>query len=217
MDGAQASGAFVACGPPGFTAIALINLADHAREMSVLRPPSCRSFLTLISRLPAQNILFPDSGEVWYAASVVCALFLFGLAVFFFVFGALPYWFKFDKHLNEILACKQLPTEGGRELIMLICFMLGWALTFPNGMYKIVSAWFITNDPPLLFQSVGFSHYAKLGTSSIYEHSLFGTPLWSFTCVPLGPFSLVSPLSLSAKGKFSMLPLKTWPGIPKKE
>lgn len=35
MDGPQASGAFVACGPPGFTAIALINLGDHSREMYV--------------------------------------------------------------------------------------------------------------------------------------------------------------------------------------
>lgn len=37
-----------------------------------------------------------------------------GLASFFFVFGALPYWFKVHKHLNEVLGC--------------------WALTFPNGM-----------------------------------------------------------------------------------
>lgn len=31
---------------------------------------------------------------------------LFGLAVFFFVFGALPYWFKLHKHLSEILGCR---------------------------------------------------------------------------------------------------------------
>lgn len=35
-----------------------------------------------------------------------------GLAVFFFVFGLLPYWSKVHKHLSEVLGC--------------------WALTFPN-------------------------------------------------------------------------------------
>jgi len=33
MDGHQANGAFVAVGPPGFTALALIKLGDHARKM----------------------------------------------------------------------------------------------------------------------------------------------------------------------------------------
>ena len=33
MEGHQANGAFVACGPPGFTALALINLGDKARQM----------------------------------------------------------------------------------------------------------------------------------------------------------------------------------------
>ncbi|THH06529.1 hypothetical protein EW146_g9586 [Bondarzewia mesenterica] len=33
LDGHQANGAFVACGPPGFTALALINLGARAREM----------------------------------------------------------------------------------------------------------------------------------------------------------------------------------------
>lgn len=33
MEGHQANGAFVACGPPGFTALALINLGAHARKM----------------------------------------------------------------------------------------------------------------------------------------------------------------------------------------
>ena len=44
---------------------------------------------------------------------MMAGLLLFGLAVFFFIFGALPYWFKVHKHLHEILGC--------------------WALTFPNG------------------------------------------------------------------------------------
>ena len=36
MEGHQANGAFVACGPPGFTALALINLGSHARKMLVV-------------------------------------------------------------------------------------------------------------------------------------------------------------------------------------
>lgn len=48
----------------------------------------------------------PMAGEIWYAGSVLSALLLFGLAVFFFVFGALPYWFKLHKNLDEILGCE---------------------------------------------------------------------------------------------------------------
>ncbi|KIY65024.1 hypothetical protein CYLTODRAFT_380082 [Cylindrobasidium torrendii FP15055 ss-10] len=95
LEGHQANGAFVACGPPGFTALALINLADRARQI-----------------LPFHGHISEDAGEIWYAASIMGALMLYGLAVFFFLFGILPYWFKVHKHLNEILGC--------------------WALTFPN-------------------------------------------------------------------------------------
>ncbi|KAF9265197.1 hypothetical protein L218DRAFT_924327 [Marasmius fiardii PR-910] len=95
LDGHQANGAFVACGPPGFTALALINLGKHAQKLFERHP-----------------ILPPQTGDVWYAVSIMSGLMLYGLAVFLFVFGALPYWFKVHKHLNEILGC--------------------WALTFPN-------------------------------------------------------------------------------------
>ncbi|KAL1705766.1 voltage-dependent anion channel-domain-containing protein [Schizophyllum commune] len=95
LEGHQANGAFVACGPPGFTALALINLADHAQNI-----------------LHAHNLVSPMAGEIWYATSVMSGLLLYGLAVFLFFFGILPYWFKLHKHLNEILGC--------------------WALTFPN-------------------------------------------------------------------------------------
>ncbi|KAK0244551.1 voltage-dependent anion channel-domain-containing protein [Armillaria nabsnona] len=95
LEGHQANGAFVACGPPGFTALALINLADHAREI-----------------LPVHGHVSENVGEIWYAGSILAGLLLYGLAVFFFFFGILPYWFKLHKHLNEILGC--------------------WALTFPN-------------------------------------------------------------------------------------
>jgi hypothetical protein len=40
MEGHQANGAFVACGPPGFTALALINLGSQARKMSEVMLPS---------------------------------------------------------------------------------------------------------------------------------------------------------------------------------
>lgn len=56
--------------------------------------------------LPAHDLVSPQAGEIWFAASVVAGLLLFGLAVFFFVFGALPYWFKVHKHLHEILGCE---------------------------------------------------------------------------------------------------------------
>ncbi|KAJ3848962.1 voltage-dependent anion channel [Lentinula lateritia] len=95
LDGHQANGAFVACGPPGFTALALLNLGDHARKI-----------------LAAHGLITPTAGDIWYASSALSALMLYGLAVFLFVFGVLPYWFKVHKHLKEILGC--------------------WALTFPN-------------------------------------------------------------------------------------
>jgi tellurite resistance protein TehA-like permease len=95
LEGHQANGAFVACGPPGFTGLALINLGKNAQNI-----------------LREHELVSPLAGEIWYAASVMGAVLLFGLAVFFFVFGALPYWFKVHKHLHEILGC--------------------WALTFPN-------------------------------------------------------------------------------------
>jgi tellurite resistance protein TehA-like permease len=57
-------------------------------------------------------LISPIAGQVWYSTSVLSGLMLYGLAVFLFVFGLLPYWFKVHKHLHEILGC--------------------WALTFPN-------------------------------------------------------------------------------------
>ncbi|KAJ3709400.1 voltage-dependent anion channel [Lentinula raphanica] len=96
LEGHQANGAFVACGKsPGFTALALLQLGDHSRKI-----------------LTAHNLVTPAAGDIWYASSVLSALMLYGLAVFLFVFGVLPYWFKVHKHLKEILGC--------------------WALTFPN-------------------------------------------------------------------------------------
>jgi tellurite resistance protein TehA-like permease len=114
MDGHQANGAFVACGPPGFTALALLNLGARAREMYVSLPFLAQNHVAdLCYSLPKHpGLVSPMAGEIWYACSVLGAVLLWGLAVFFFFFGVLPYWFKLHKHLNEILGC--------------------WALTFPN-------------------------------------------------------------------------------------
>lgn len=94
----QANGAFVAAGsvhrfvllmdanilhrPPGFTALALINLGEAARDI-----------------LPLYDLVSPQAGEIFYAGSVVAGLLLYGMAIFLFVFGAMPYWFKVHKHL----------------------------------------------------------------------------------------------------------------------
>jgi len=95
LEGAQASGAFVACAPPGFTALALLNLGEHAKDI-----------------LSAHHLVSPNAGEIWFAMSVFGALMLYGLAVFLFILGILPYWFKVEKNLKDILGC--------------------WALAFPN-------------------------------------------------------------------------------------
>ena len=50
LEGHQANGAFVACGPPGFTALALINLADRSQEMYVLMTSQRHLRLILIIR-----------------------------------------------------------------------------------------------------------------------------------------------------------------------
>ncbi|KIY71887.1 hypothetical protein CYLTODRAFT_418429 [Cylindrobasidium torrendii FP15055 ss-10] len=96
LSGPQANGAFVACGPPGFTALALVNLAGHAR---VILPH-------------ARQNMGEEAGEIWYAVSVLAALLLYSLAIFFFLFALLPYFFKLHKKLDGILGC--------------------WAVTFPN-------------------------------------------------------------------------------------
>ncbi|KAI0028289.1 voltage-dependent anion channel [Vararia minispora EC-137] len=88
LDGSQANGAFVAVGPPGFTALALLNLGIRSREI-----------------LTQNSLISPNAGEIWYATSVLFSLMLFGFAVFLAVFSVVPYSFKLRAHLNEILGC----------------------------------------------------------------------------------------------------------------
>lgn len=56
MDGHQANGAFVAVGPPGFTALALIKLGENAAEMYVAARFHCE-----------RQTLIPDIGHYAYA------------------------------------------------------------------------------------------------------------------------------------------------------
>ncbi|KAK0452756.1 voltage-dependent anion channel [Desarmillaria tabescens] len=95
MDGRQSNVAFVACSPPGFSALTLISLGDHARTI-----------------LGARGYINEATGDIWYSASVMASLLLYGLALFFFIFGVIPYRFSLRRHLDGILDC--------------------WALTFPN-------------------------------------------------------------------------------------
>jgi len=68
--------------------------------------------------LPQHDLVSPQAGEIWYAASVLSGIMLFGLAAFLFVFGILPYWFKVHKRLSEILGCMRSPrgSDGASRL-----------------------------------------------------------------------------------------------------
>lgn len=95
LKGRQATGAFIVCGPPGFTALAIIKLGDNARDI-----------------LQIHDLISPSAGEVWYAGSVMGGVMLYGLAVFLFVFSAVPWAFNVSRDLHDVLGL--------------------WALTFPN-------------------------------------------------------------------------------------
>lgn len=154
LKGHQANGAFVACGPPGFTALALLKLGQQARAMCVILISELSKFpFKSNSSLPHHDLISPNAGEIWYAVSVMSGLMLFGLAAFFFVFGLLPYWFKVHKRLSDILSF--------------------WALTFPNGASLQNSLYLLYSS---ILQSVGFPPYQCSATSSTYAGSLSYTP-----------------------------------------
>ena len=86
-------------------------------------------------RLPLHNLVSPLAGEIWFSSSVLMGLLLFGLSVFFFAFGILPYWSKVHKHLGEILGCQHLLFSLFTSVYpdLWVCILdVGWALTFPN-------------------------------------------------------------------------------------
>lgn len=50
-EGHQANAAFIVCGPPGFTTLALVNLGKQARKMYVRqRPVFCLKLITSLNR-----------------------------------------------------------------------------------------------------------------------------------------------------------------------
>ena len=74
--------------------------------------------------MPQHGLVSPQAGEIWYAVSVMSGVMLFGLAVFLFVFGILPYWFKVHKHLSEILGCT-CSLHRSNEILIAFLFRLG--------------------------------------------------------------------------------------------
>ncbi|KAK0488379.1 voltage-dependent anion channel [Armillaria luteobubalina] len=114
MQSSQSNLAFVACSPPGFSALTLMSLGDHARSI-----------------LTAHGYITEVAGDVWYSASVMASLLLYGLALFFFVLGVITYRYPFKGHMDEILTC--------------------WAMTFPNVGW--INATRLLGD---IFESQGF-------------------------------------------------------------
>ncbi|KAK0184785.1 voltage-dependent anion channel-domain-containing protein [Armillaria mellea] len=84
MESSQSNLAFVACSPPGFSALTLMSLGDHARSI-----------------LAARGYTTEIAGDVWYSVSLL----LYGLALFFFILGVITYRYPFKGHMNEILTC----------------------------------------------------------------------------------------------------------------
>lgn len=87
MSGKQSNVAFVACSPPGFSALTLISLGDHARSI-----------------LAARGYITDIAGDIWYSASVMASLLFYGLALFFFILGVISYRFSCE-HMDGILDC----------------------------------------------------------------------------------------------------------------
>lgn len=83
-----------------------LDTTGRIGEGDVRRDQTIHSPLDVETSLPVHGLVSELAGEIWYATSVMAALMLYGLAIFFFVFGILPYWFKLHKHLNEILGCE---------------------------------------------------------------------------------------------------------------
>lgn len=86
LEGRHATGSFIVCGPPGFTALAFIKLGDFARRI-----------------LPKHHFLLPTTGDIWYAGSILSGIMLLGLAVFLFFFCLVPWWRKVNKTIYDIL------------------------------------------------------------------------------------------------------------------
>lgn len=88
LDGHQANGAFIAAGPPGFSAIILFNMGKIASKL-----------------FPIHSLISPNAGEIIFAGCVFVGTMLTGCSAVLFIMAAIPYWTRLHKHLNEILGC----------------------------------------------------------------------------------------------------------------
>ncbi|KAG0143471.1 hypothetical protein CROQUDRAFT_48789, partial [Cronartium quercuum f. sp. fusiforme G11] len=89
MEGHQANGAFVAGGPPGFTAVALIGLGRLAP--------------TIFKENYLHEILTEEVGQVFFGIGVLSGIFLLGLCLILFLMAVIPYYKKLHKSLNQVL------------------------------------------------------------------------------------------------------------------
>ncbi|CAH7671501.1 voltage-dependent anion channel [Phakopsora pachyrhizi] len=89
LDGHQANGAFIAAGPPGFSALIIFNFGKIAATL-----------------LPAHELISPNAGEIWQVTgSIFVGTMLTGCSAVLFILAAIPYWSRIHKHLNEVLGC----------------------------------------------------------------------------------------------------------------
>ncbi len=72
---------------------------------------ACCKLITHISgfnfsySLGARGYITEAAGDVWYSASVMASLLLYGLALFFFILGVIAYGYSFKGHMDGILSC----------------------------------------------------------------------------------------------------------------
>ncbi|KNE94506.1 hypothetical protein PSTG_12152 [Puccinia striiformis f. sp. tritici PST-78] len=89
LDGHQANGAFIAAGPPGFSALILFNMGKVASKL-----------------FPIHSLISPNAGEIFFVTGcVMVGIMLTGCSALLFTMAAIPYWTRLHKHLNEILGC----------------------------------------------------------------------------------------------------------------
>ncbi|KIM83368.1 hypothetical protein PILCRDRAFT_819605 [Piloderma croceum F 1598] len=80
--GAAANSTFIAAGPPGFTALSILQLGSYGRKI-----------------LPLHTPLPQEGADVIYYASIPVALCLLGFALYCWVFAMLPYTLTLSKHV----------------------------------------------------------------------------------------------------------------------
>jgi len=80
--GVAANSTFIAAGPPGFTALSILELGSYGRKI-----------------LPLHTPLPQEAADVIYYASIPMALCLLGFALYCWVFAMLPYMLSLTKHI----------------------------------------------------------------------------------------------------------------------